>query len=31
LVAKKRRLIGRDGTWEDFFAKNRSSWYDMEM
>lgn len=25
LVAKKRRLIGRDGTWEDFFAKNRSS------
>ena len=22
LFAKKRRLIGRDGTWDDFFAKN---------
>lgn len=24
LVAKKRRLIGRDGTWEEFMKKNRS-------
>lgn len=23
LVAKKRRLIGRDGSWEEFMAKNR--------
>ena len=25
LVAKKRRLIGRDGTWEDFFEKKNKS------